>query len=126
MPSITIVSGPNTGDYYPLGKRTMVVGRDEGCPVQVTDDRVSRRNVQIRFDESKNPPQYILLDMKSANGTFINGRQLTGEIELVDNDEIMVGESKIVFSVQDFKDRESALSHYKERGQRVQPTLKQK
>ncbi len=124
MASITIVSGPNTGDFYPLGKRTLVVGRDEGCPVQVTDDRVSRRHVHISFDESKG--RYIALDMKSANGTFINGRQLTGEIELVDNDEIMVGESKIVFTVQDFKDRESALNNYKQRGQRGQPTIKQR
>jgi DNA segregation ATPase FtsK/SpoIIIE, S-DNA-T family len=124
MASITIVSGPNTGDYYPLGKRTMVVGRDEGCPVQVTDERVSRRHVQIRFDEAKG--HHILLDMKSANGTLINGRQLTGEIELVDNDEIVVGESKIVFTLQDFKDRETALSNYKQRGQRGQPTIQQR
>ena len=123
MASITIVSGPNTGDYYPLGKRTMVIGRDEGCPVQVTDDRVSRRHVQIRFDETKS--RYIALDMKSANGTFINGRQLMTEIELEDNDEIVVGESKIAFTLQDFKDRESALSHYKERGHRIQATVKQ-
>lgn len=124
MASITIVSGPKTGDYYPLGKRTMVIGRDEACPVQITDDRVSRRHLQIRFDEPRS--QYIALDMKSANGTWINGRQLTGEIALVDNDEITIGDSKLVFTVKDFPDRESALNHYKERGQRIQPTIQQR
>lgn len=124
MASITIVSGPKTGDYYPLGKRTMVIGRDEACPVQITDDRVSRRHLQIRFDESKS--QYIALDMKSANGTWVNGRQLTGEIALVDNDEITLGESKLVFTLKDFPDRQSAMNHYKERGQRIQPTIQQR
>ena len=28
MASIIVVSGPNEGDYYPLGRRTMVIGRD--------------------------------------------------------------------------------------------------
>jgi pSer/pThr/pTyr-binding forkhead associated (FHA) protein len=124
MASITIVAGPKTGDYYPLGKRTIVIGRDESCPVQVTDERVSRKHLQLRFDEAKN--QHILLDMKSANGTWVNGRQLTGEIALVDNDEITIGSSKIVFTLRDFPDRESALNHYKERGQKGQPTIQQR
>ena len=41
MPSITIVSGPNDGDYYPLGRRVMVV----------VDDLVSRKHAQIRWAE---------------------------------------------------------------------------
>ena len=124
MASITIVAGPKTGDYYPLGKRTIVIGRDESCPVQITDERVSRKHLQVRFEEGKG--QYVLLDMKSANGTWVNGRQLTGEIALVDNDEITLGSSKIVFTLKDFPDRESALNHYKERGQKGQPTIQQR
>ena len=124
MASITIVTGPKTGDHYPLGKRTLVAGRDEGCPIQITDDRVSRKHLQIRYDEAKS--QYIALDMKSANGTWVNGRQLTGEIALVDNDEITIGSSKLVFTLKDFPDRTSALNHYKERGQRGQPTIQQR
>ena len=46
MASITVVSGESTGDYYPLAKRTMVIGRDEAVPIQVKDDRVSRKHLQ--------------------------------------------------------------------------------
>jgi len=123
MPSLTVVAGPNTGDYYPLGKRTMVIGRDESAPVQIVDARASRRHVQIRFDEARN--SHIATDMKSANGTLVNGRTLFGEIALVDGDELTIGESKIAYSVQEFADKESALSHFKERGQRAKPTLQQ-
>ena len=122
MASLLVVSGPNEGDYYPIGKRTLVVGRDEGCPVQLTDDRVSRKHLQIRCEGDG---RVILLDMKSANGTWINGRQLEGEMDLSDNDEIGVGDSKLVYTVQDFPDRESALTHYHQRGQRSRPTVEQ-
>jgi pSer/pThr/pTyr-binding forkhead associated (FHA) protein len=124
MPSLTIVSGPNSGDYYPLAKRTMVVGRDEACPVQIVDSRASRKHVQIRFDDTKNT--HVALDMKSANGTLLNGRMLVTEVALVDGDEITVGESKIVYCVQEFPDKESALNHYKQRGQRGTPTIQQR
>ena len=122
MASLLVVSGPNEGDYYPIGKRTLVVGRDEACPVQLTDELVSRRHLQIR---GEGDGRFVLLDMKSANGTWLNGRQIEVEIELVDNDEISVGNSKLVFTRRDFPNRESALLHYKQRGQRGQPTIKQ-
>ena len=119
MPSLTITTGPNTGDYYPLGSRTVVIGRDEACPVQIVDDQISRKHVQIRHDNGKR----IAMDMKSANGTLVNGRAVTGEIELVEGDEITIGSSKIHFSMQEFADRESAMDHWKQRGERGKPTL---
>ena len=124
MPSITIVAGPNEGDYYVVGKRTMVIGRDEACPVQIVDSRASRKHVQIRFDEKAG--QYVATDMKSANGTFINGRSLVSETPLVDGDLIGIGESRISFSTIEFPDKKSAVEHYKQRGQRAQSTIEQR
>lgn len=124
MASIIVVSGPNAGDYYPLGQRTMVIGRDEGCPIQITDDRASRKHFQIRYDAATQ--RHHGLDMKSANGTWINGRRVDSDLALEDNDEITIGTSKLVFSLQDFKDRESAMTHYKRRGERARPTIEER
>jgi len=121
MPSITVVSGHNQGDYYPLGKGTKVIGRDEGVPIQIVDELVSRKHVQVRLDDKTS--KYYALDMKSANGVLVNGRKITSEIELQDGDEIELGNSKLMFSKQDFKDRESAMSHWRARGQRGKSTL---
>ena len=121
MPSIILVSGPNEGDYYPMGKRTLVIGRDEACTVQVVDELVSRKHVQIRLDEKTGA--YYALDMKSANGVFINGRKVENETQLADNDIIEVGKSKLMFTMADFKDRESAINHYHKRGERGKSTL---
>jgi pSer/pThr/pTyr-binding forkhead associated (FHA) protein len=123
MPSLVIVSGPNEGDYYPLGQRTIVVGRDESCPIQVVDDLVSRKHMQIRFDESSN--NYVATDMKSSNGMFVNGRQITGEVALMDGDSIELGKSTAHFYTDDFSDRESAWAHYKQRGQKFKNTVEQ-
>jgi pSer/pThr/pTyr-binding forkhead associated (FHA) protein len=123
MASILIVAGPNEGDYYPMKKRTLVIGRDEGAAIQITDQRISRKHLQIRFDDAKN--QYLALDMKSANGTLINGRGVSVETPLVDGDEIMIGSSKLVFSTTEFADRESAFANWKQRGERSKPTIQQ-
>ncbi len=124
MASILVVSGPSEGVYCPLGKRTTVIGRDEGCTVQVVDDRVSRKHIQIRYDDG--PGRFVALDMKSANGMFINGRKVDAECDLVDNDEIQIGNSKIVFSLTDFPDKASAMNAYKQRGQKFKPTIEQR
>ena len=121
MPSIIIVSGPNEGDYYPLGRRPMVVGRDQGCPIQVVDELVSRRQVQIRMDEKTKT--YHALDMKSVNGVLVNGRQIQNETALVDGDIIEVGKSKLLFTLADFVDRESAMNHWRGRGESSKSTL---
>ncbi len=123
MPSVTVVSGPNEGDYYVVGNRTMVVGRDEACPIQILDSKASRKHIQIRFDHEKR--QHVALDMKSTNGTLCNGRQLLSEVPLRDGDELVIGESKIVFAAQEFPDKETALDHYRQRGERMRPTLGQ-
>ena len=121
MPSLTVVSGPNEGDYYPLGTRTMVLGRDEAASIQVTDSLVSRKHCQVRFEASDD--RYHLLDMNSSNGTIVNGRQVTTDTVLEDGDVIGFGNSKVMFSTQEFPDRESALNHFRQRGERGKSTL---
>ncbi len=124
MASLIIVSGPNEGDYYPCGNRTLVIGRDEACPIQILDSKASRRHVQIRWDDAKHT--HVVTDMKSTNGTLLNGRTLMSETTLVDNDAIVIGETTIVFNDQEFSDKESALKNWKKRGERIVNTVQQK
>lgn len=121
MGSILVISGPSEGLYYPLGKRTTVIGRDEGCHLQVLDGCVSRKHIQIRFDEAKKG--YIALDMKSANGMYINGRKIDGECELRDQDEIQIGDSKLLYMDAEFPDKVSAMNAFRQRGQRSRSTI---
>ncbi len=121
MASIFVMSGTQKGDYYPLGHRTNVVGRDEAVPIQILDEHVSRKHMQIRFEKDKG--QYYALDMKSKHGVFINDRKISDETALVDGDQIRIGQTTLLFTVKDFPDRESALSHFKKVGERKYPTI---
>jgi pSer/pThr/pTyr-binding forkhead associated (FHA) protein len=120
MASIIIISEAKKGDYYSLGHRTNVIGRAESLLIQILDEHVSRKHLQIRFDAEKQ--QYYALDMKSRHGVFINGQRIREEVLLVDDDRILVGETMLLFTDKDFPDRESALSHFKKVGERMRPT----
>ncbi len=120
MASLFIISGDQKGDYYPLGVRPNVVGRDEALPIQVLDDLVSRKHLQIRYDKQRG--QYLALDMKSKHGVFINDRKITEETALADGDEIFIGQTTLLFTEKNFEDWQSALSHFKKVGERMRPT----
>ena len=121
MASIIIISGPEKDKYYPLGSRTTVIGRDEALLIQILDPRISRKHMQIRFDQEKNC--YYVIDMKSKHGVFINGVKIDEEVVLSDNDYIQVGDTVILFSIKDFENCENALNHYKKVGERRHPTI---
>ena len=120
MASIIVVNGDNKGDYYPLGHRTTVIGRDEAVPIQILDPKVSRKHMQIRFNTDGN---YSALDMSSKHGVLINGDKITDAVDLNDNDYITIGTTTLMFTLNDFDSRENALLHYKKVGQRNLPTI---
>ncbi len=120
MASLFIISGDQKGSYYPLGHRTNVIGRNETLPVQILDNLVSRQHLQIRYDKQKD--EYFALDMKSKHGVFINDTKIEEETALVDGDEILIGQTTLMFTEKDFDDWESALSHFKKVGERMRPT----
>jgi pSer/pThr/pTyr-binding forkhead associated (FHA) protein len=121
MASIIVMTGTQKGDYYPLGHRTNVVGRDEALPIQILDEHVSRKHLQIRFD--KDNAKYSAVDMGSKHGVLINGTKISDETVLKNEDCITIGKTNLLFTVKDFEDRESALSHFKKVGERGRPTI---
>lgn len=63
MASLIVLNGQQKDDYYPLGRRTNVIGRDEALMIQILDERVSRKHLQITYDKDKDA--YHALDMSS-------------------------------------------------------------
>ncbi len=121
MASLIVVNGANKDDYYPLGKRSNVIGRNEALPIQILDGEVSRKHLKIAYDREKGT--YTAVDMKSRHGVMINGIKITGEAALADNTYITIGQTTLFFTLKDFEGRQSALSHYKKVGERSKPTL---
>jgi pSer/pThr/pTyr-binding forkhead associated (FHA) protein len=109
MPALIIGEGPNEGNWFKLSKRTLTGGRDPSNAIQLTDDKVSRKHFQVRFDEGL----YLLTDLRSHNGSFINGNRIQ-EALLKDGDVIQVGETMLVFTDGEVTDRTDALQYYKQ------------
>jgi pSer/pThr/pTyr-binding forkhead associated (FHA) protein len=120
MASIIVLDGAQKDSYYPLGHRTNVIGRDEALMIQILDERVSRKHLQIRYNKDKD--EYRALDMSSKHGVLINGNKISAETPLQDGDKITLGTTTLWFTMSDFPDKESALSHYKKVGERSRPT----
>lgn len=77
---------------YSLTSEPCVVGRDETCHIFVNTKITSRAHAKIEH----NGPRYILNDIGSTNGTFVNGRRITGSHLLVHDDRIGLGSADAV------------------------------
>ncbi|MBN1362269.1 MAG: FHA domain-containing protein [Sedimentisphaerales bacterium] len=120
MASIIVASGKQKGEFLPLGRRISVIGRAENLPLQLLDDLVSRKHLRISFDEAND--RYLAEDMDSRHGVFVNHNRISKPTPLTDGDQILVGQTIMLFTTEDFEDRESALSHYKKVGERSRQT----
>ncbi len=69
------------------------IGRTMGNQVQLVCAGVSRRHALISLGPDR---QYMIKDLQSQNGTFVNGEQIT-EARLADGDRIKIGEADLTF-----------------------------
>jgi len=123
MATLIVTHGTGVGRYFPLGRRTSVVGRDEGVLIQLPDPHVSRKHFQISFKPET--ALYYVVDMRSRHGTFVNGCRLIEwkEQPLCNNDVIDAGGTTVLFTTEDFQDRDGALAYQKKVGERQERTL---
>jgi pSer/pThr/pTyr-binding forkhead associated (FHA) protein len=122
MGAIIVSTGPQQGLFLPLGRKTSVIGRDEAAALQIEDDQVSRKHLQIRFDTATN--SYTVLDMKSSNGTMLNGRPINGDTPLKDGDELTLGKSAVLLFTMDVPaDKPNAMEVLKKVGERRRNTM---
>jgi pSer/pThr/pTyr-binding forkhead associated (FHA) protein len=89
--------------------------------MQILDDMVSRKHLRIRYDEKTG--EHVAEDMNSKHGVFINDRKVVALTALKEGDQIRIGQTTLMFTENDFDDRESALAHYKKAGERQRPTM---
>jgi diguanylate cyclase (GGDEF)-like protein len=80
-------TGSAMGCRYPLRDKPLVVGRGDDCDVRITDNSVSRKHARIEHAADG----FVVADLGSTNGTFVNDRPLDGSTPLHDGDYLRVG-----------------------------------
>ena len=110
MATLLVFSGPCEGQYCPLeSSRLVSIGRDDQCNFQIVDEKISRRHLQIRYEHAED--SHYAVDMRSANGVYVNGQRVVDEQALREGDVIEIGRSKLKYTERDFPDSEAAALH---------------
>ena len=80
-----------------IAETRMVIGRDPECAIWIDDPGLSRRHASIRLIADGIHPAAVIEDLKSTNGTFVEGRRVTTPVTLVDGDVIRIGDAQLTF-----------------------------
>jgi len=73
-PSLRIIEGPGTGQVFNLSMDTSIsLGRAPTNEIVVSEAAVSGQHCRVRPDSGG----FVLLDLKSTNGTYVNDRRVT-------------------------------------------------
>ena len=91
---------------YPVVKAVTNIGRRLENDLVIDDPRVSRRHAQLRAIEGKG--HFVLLDLNSTRGTFMNGNRITQSI-LYPKDIISIGGVTLTFNQDDPPPRRDLL-----------------
>jgi pSer/pThr/pTyr-binding forkhead associated (FHA) protein len=67
--TLRVIDGADRGQSFDDIITPFTVGREEGNPVQLNDERISRFHLKIQEDSGK----IVLTDLESTNGTKVNG-----------------------------------------------------
>ena len=103
-PVLIGLSGPVRGHRFSIQKHLTTVGRGSTCEWRIADGASSRHHFRILYENHIVPdqiPQCWVEDLRSRNGTELNGAKIQTLMALRERDRITVGSSVIGFFIRD-------------------------
>lgn len=85
-PILLAQNGPLRGMNWVVNRR-LTIGRDDDCDIVISDRQVSRFHAEVALNENG---EFLLTDLKSKNGTTLNGELLIEKEKLKEGDEIKI------------------------------------
>lgn len=86
---LVIEQGPEPGHSFTLGSAPQTIGRSANNGIVINDAEISRRHAQI----TPKSDGYVLEDLGSTNGSFINGMRLNQPTTLKHGDSVEFGDT---------------------------------
>jgi pSer/pThr/pTyr-binding forkhead associated (FHA) protein len=90
---LVVKRGPGAGSRFVLEGDVTSAGRHPDSDIFLDDVTVSRRHAEV----ARAPGGYVLRDVGSLNGTYLNRERIEREIGLSNGDELQIGRFKLVF-----------------------------
>lgn len=88
------LDGEQKGEDFRIREGQNILGSSPECEIVIRDSTVSAKHASLRYKDRK----FILSDLDSTNGTFLNDRaEPIAREEIKDNDSIRVGEVSLKF-----------------------------
>ena len=91
--TLHVLQGPDKGRTYTFHGEPTLLGR-KSTQAPLTDNAASRRHAELVPDNGR----WVLHDLKSANGTHVNGERIDTPIVLKHGDQIKIGSTLLVFT----------------------------
>ena len=88
-----ILFGPEGPKAFELSETIATLGRSKASTIPVDDGAASRKHCIVKREPENT---FTLVDMGSANGTFVNGERVK-EHALEPEDRIRIGKTVLVF-----------------------------
>lgn len=93
--SLRVLVGKQKGREIPLPDALFIIGRDPLCHLRPHSSLVSRRHCAV----ARWGGRILVRDLKSANGTFLNQKKITNQVEVQNGDVLDVGNLSFSFSI---------------------------
>jgi len=90
---LIVIKGADEGKQFELTGDRLSAGRDSSNRVRLCDTEASRRHAEF----VRTPEGYRLVDVGSANGTFVNNQGVK-DVLLQPGDQVRIGQTVLVFS----------------------------
>jgi PAS domain S-box-containing protein len=95
-PCLIVTSAPRAdaiGRIFEFGDdKEYVVGRSKDASLHIEDPGISRQHARVRHPS---PDLYVLSDLRSSNGTYVNGRRVRRAV-LSEGDRIQLGTATVL------------------------------
>ncbi|PYQ50880.1 MAG: hypothetical protein DMF59_09560 [Acidobacteria bacterium] len=92
--SLAVINGPDAGSVYRIEKPRVTIGRT-GADLALSDSEVSRNHAAVEIRDMT----YVVEDLKSTNGTLIEGEKISGQTEIQNHSEFTIGGTTLMLIV---------------------------
>ena len=93
---IICMTGKKRGEVYYIKSKRILLGRSRDADIMVYDSQSSREHAEL----SRVGPNYILTDLNSNNGIFVNGKKIN-QVSLKTKDRIIIGKTIYKYEIID-------------------------